>query len=208
MAWSDESSEISTSANPLKFRRQELNNLVASLLDLNASNCRLFDELLPVLKEDEDIAGLCLLLASVKDLPEKWLADLLDFALGHSEGSKLLDILLTIPYSDVVLLNHLRKRLSTKSTITFLQQLSDRLQDSHLSRSGDSKTRPDTSQIVDWISLVLDAHHHELLIAGSDQQVKSLIEKLGQLVTESVRLSHIWYAQLDLWLKLFIIILF
>lgn len=188
IAWHEEPSEIPTAGRSLNFRNEDVNKLAASLLDLNASNCRLFDELLPALKEQQDVDGMRLLLSSVKDLPEKWLADLLNFAMERGERAELLEVLLTVPYSDVVLLNHLRRKLTTKSTITFLQHLSERLEKCQLSRDDHvSSSQPNIGQLVDWISLVLDAHHHELLIAGSDKQVKQLIEKLGQQVTESVR---------------------
>lgn len=161
-----------------------------SLWESNACSGRIFDELLPSLKEDKDIDGICLLLSSVKDLPEKWQADLLNFSLEEtiSEGdsrSKMLEILLSISYSDVVLLNHIRRKLTTKSTIKLLEYLAQLLEDCKF--TGDTRTsKPDFSQLVDWISLILDAHHHELLIAGTDNQVKQLIKKLGQLVGESV----------------------
>jgi hypothetical protein len=176
----------------LKFRKTETNKLSNSLWESNACSSRIFDELLPFLKEDKDIDGICLLLSSVKDLPEKWLADLLNFSLEGTiaEGdsrSKMLEILLSISYSDVVLLNHIRRALTTKSTIKLLEHLAQLLKDCKF--SGDVGTiQPDFGQLVDWISLILDAHHHELLIAGTDDQVKQLIKQLGQLVGGSV--SH------------------
>ena len=50
----------------------------------------------------------------------------------------------------------------------------------------DDARQPDVTRIIDWISLILDAHHHELLIAGNDEHVKDLITNLEQLVSQSV----------------------
>lgn len=151
----------------------------------NASSCRFFDELLPSLKDDKDVKGIYLLLATVKDLPEKWLADLLNFALENGGSKDLLEILLSLSFSDVVLLSFLRKRLTTKSTISLLEDLALRLETCKWSQDV-QENKPSVNKVVDWISLVLDAHHHELLIAGSDAKVRKLIERLGQLVTDSV----------------------
>lgn len=40
------------------------------------------------------------------------------------------------------------------------------------------------NRIIDWISLILDAHHNELLVAGADPQVQDLINGLRRLVRE------------------------
>jgi len=179
----------SSSQNPLKFRKAEITDLAQSIWEAYASHSRLFDELVPPLKEDKDLDGIRLLLTSIKDLPEKWQADLLNFCLEQSaeevenHQTNLLKILLSTPYSDVVLLNQLRRKLTTKSTIKLLQHLADLLQ----VEVRDDSDLPTVSQIVDWISLVLDAHHHELLIAGNDDQVKQLVKRLHQLVSENYR---------------------
>jgi len=55
-----------------------------------------------------------------------------------------------------------------------------------MQKESDNTKQPGITQIVDWISLILDAHHHELLIAGNDEHVKQLITSLEQLVTQSV----------------------
>lgn len=187
LTWSENESVVVARSCPLNFRRGETTKLAQSLWASNASNCQLFDELLPVLKEDGDTIGICLLLSHVKDLPEKWLADLLNFALECGEEGGFLDVLLSLPYSDVCLLNHMRKKLTTKSTITLLENLSRCLETVQWTRDCQAPdSRPDINQVIDWISLVLDAHHHELLIASSDLKIKQLIEHLGRLVTESV----------------------
>lgn len=135
-------------------------------------------------------------MSSVKDLPERWLADLLNYSFDDDVDfeselrSRMLEILFSTSYSDVVLLNHLRRKLTTHSTIKLLEHLKNLLQNCRLTGSSESASdRPDLSQIVDWISLILDAHHHELLIAGSDDQVKHLISQLDHLVSESVSQS-------------------
>jgi len=128
VTWNKKSSIISDKPNPLKFQNQELNATATCLWESNACNSRFFDELLPVLKEENDIEGIFLLLSSINDLPEKWLADLLNFFLdlhSSSDHAKLLQILLSIPYSDVVLLKNLREKLSSKATISLLQHLSE-----------------------------------------------------------------------------------
>jgi len=177
----------SSSQNPLKFRKAEITDLAQTIWEAYASHSRLFDELVPPLKEDQDLDGIRLLLTCIKDLPEKWQADLLNFCLEQSteemesQQSNLLKILLSTPYSDVVLLNHLRRKLTTKSTIKLLEHLANLLE----VEIRDDSDLPTVSQIVDWISLVLDAHHHELLIAGNDVQVKQLVKRLHQLVSEN-----------------------
>lgn len=180
--------------NPLKFRKAEINQLADSLWQSDASFCRLFDELLPLLKEDNDVQGVCLLLSHVKDLPEKWQADLLNFFLRHSsehvdeQESQRLALLLSIPYSDVVLLSHLRKTLTTKSTLKLLRYLAALLQERQWLQEngggGGGEKTPEIDQIVDWISLILDAHHNELLIAGADVHVQQLVQQLSRLVAE------------------------
>lgn len=180
---------IDKKQTPPTFRREDINKLLLSLWESNASSSRLFDDIIPLLKEDKDPSGICLLLSSVKDLPERWLADLLNYSFDESVTrewsvtSRMLEILLSTSYSDVVLLNHLRRKLTTHSTIRLLEYLKELLQNCRLS----SSDGPDLSQIVDWISLILDAHHNELLIAGSNDQVKHLIAQLDQLIAESVR---------------------
>jgi len=180
-------SSMDATKNPLKFRKAEIMALVESSWEAYPSHNRLFDELVPLLKEDKDFDGIQLLLSCIKDLPEKWRADLLNFCLEQSaedieeNKSKLLQILLSTSYSDVVLLNHLRRKLTTESTIKLLQHLADLLQ----VEARDDSDRPTISQIVDWISLVLDAHHHELLIAGNDVQVQQLIKRLDAIIGEN-----------------------
>ena len=192
VVWGRPSCKTPVNPNPLKFRQAETSKLSDSLWESNSSSGRIFDELLPLLKEDQDIDGICLLLSAIKDLPEKWQADLLNFSLEESTAchqdkrSKMLEILLSISYSDVVLLNHLRRKLTTVSTIKLLKYLSELLKSCHWTKDETSTSKPDLSQVVDWISLILDAHHHELLIAGNDEEVKQLIKELSQLVGENV----------------------
>ena len=113
--------------NPLKFHKLELDNVASCLWESNACNARFFDELLPMLKEENDLKGISLLLTSIDDLPEKWLADLLHFSLDQPAplNNLVLEILLQISYSDVVLLKHLRDKLTTASTIKLLKHLSE-----------------------------------------------------------------------------------
>ena len=184
--------------NPLKFRKSEIDQLAESLWQSDASFCRLFDELLPLLKDDKDLDGICLLLSHVRDLPEKWQADLLNFFLRQSndqldsiyddeQQSQRLALLLSIPYSDVVLLTHLRKTLTTSCTLKLLRYLAALLQERQWlqqEENGDDDQFPKIDRIVDWISLVLDAHHNELLVASADVQVQSLIQQLNRMVTE------------------------
>lgn len=178
-------------SDSLSFRQHEINILLEQLWKSSVSNNCIFDELLPLLKEDEDIDGICSLLISVKDLPEKWQADLLNFSLEKidssdlKERSRILDILLSVPYSSVILLNCLRRILTTNSTVKLLEYLTELLKSSGWTKTS-GNNEPEVGQVVDWISLILDAHHHELLIAGNNENVKDLIKLLGQLVNEKV----------------------
>ena len=145
VSW-DATKVVSTTAksaprpSPLVFGKPSLTQLAETLWNSNPSHCRLFDELLPPLKEDGDLDGICLLVSRVKDLPERWQADLLNFTLeqpqfqrsgGCIDGkeARQLAILLSIPYSDVILLNHLRKKLTTEATIRLLEHLAKLLQE-------------------------------------------------------------------------------
>lgn len=192
--WGGALSETTENLNPLMFRSQDINKISEDLWESNAASNRIYNDLLPYLKEDKDIDGICLLLSSVKDLPEKWQADLLNFSFEENidcikKKSNMLRILLSIPYSDVVLLSHLRRNLSTNSTIKLLWYLAELLKSCRLVKDEAITSAPHLSQVVEWISLVLDAHHHELLIAGNDDKVKHLIKQLGQSVAESVSLT-------------------
>ena len=200
VSWDEkkEAPKVTPRTNNLTFRTAELTRQADSLCRSNAPNSRIFDELLPKLKEDGDVDRICVLLKRIKDLPEEWLADLLNFFLEQPQFDKVgrelntqraqqLAILLSTPYSDVVLLGYIRKKLVTKSTIKLLQHLSVLLQDCGLQQEteADNKpTGPNVNQIVDWIALILDAHHNELLIAGTDEEIRRLIDELKQLVKD------------------------
>ena len=91
VSWDEkkEAPKVTPRTNNLTFRTAELTRQADSLCRSNAPNSRIFDELLPKLKEDGDVDRICVLLKRIKDLPEEWLADLLNFFLEQPQFDKL-----------------------------------------------------------------------------------------------------------------------
>lgn len=173
--------------------------MAKALWESNAATPLLLDELLPALKEKKDLSAIRQILVQLKDLPEQWLADLLNYALeqikdyselgSHTDLANLLDILLSISYCDAILLNHIRRKLTITSTIKLLHHLHHLSEDVLWTADGTGSSKPNMHQIIDWISLILDAHHNELLVIGEDSEVQQLLRNLDRLITKNVSIS-------------------
>lgn len=163
--------------------------IVTDLMKEGCSEVEICGEIFPKLMEKQDISTISNCINVFTDIPEAVTINLLSFCLKQimktamnteisfeklgRRLSRLLDKILTIPYSDVLLLPHLRSGLKLDEVILFLQYLCYLL-----SEKGHDLPPLDSTQseekVMDWGCLVLDAHYQQLLLSKDAKIIEYL----------------------------------
>lgn len=89
----------------------------------------------------------------------------------------VIDQIISIKLNDVFMLDHLRK-LSLDEVLVMLKYLQNLLK--HHTYQNESVSM-DIARIVDWISMLLDAHFHQLIVT-KNEEVYTFLDKLHSLV--------------------------
>lgn len=147
-------------------------------------HCRMIEKLLPLLLETKAISELVWCIEHFTDIPERSLVQILLFSLENFTKTekqepyhKLLNAVLHAPFSDVCLMPSLHT-LPFHHTLTLLHHLAEEFE-------------ADVSEVklcnlVEWTSLLLDAHYQRYLLSG-DPQVLQLLRRIRGLVIDQVK---------------------
>lgn len=165
-----------------------LKSQVMDLIKEGWSESAICEEIFPKLIQKKDTKSILNSLDYFTDIPEKILLNILSYTLelvGKSSNNdiinnglqnqtgKLLDKILTVPYSDVLLLSELRTGLKFELALILLPYLCY-----ILSENGHSLPELDIVQsegkIIDWGCLVLDAHYQKFLLTKDAKLLENL----------------------------------
>ncbi|XP_065353383.1 nucleolar protein 11-like [Cloeon dipterum] len=192
LEWEDTPSEVTQLSVP-----QNLEATFSELLSQGLPENKISDILLPALMEKKDVASITHLLQSMKKVSEAVLAKLVsyclrgedqDFSDGHSDvddcsaslppesplmggRKRLLHLVLSKPFSAIKLLPEARRYISPPDAMLFIQHTAAQLCD-----GSDLVTDSEfiMNQMVQWISVLLDAHYQYCLLT-CDQQVTTVL---------------------------------
>jgi len=174
------------------------------------SDTAIQEMLIPNLMESNDILSIYWCLDTFKDLPEKLLVDLLTFALRspdkifvpvqngttdsiskannpYSRDSFLAKVL-SISYSSVSLLPHLKTGLTFDEVLKLLEYLMLKL--SEETNSLEDNPQPNDHQLYEWSCVLLDSHYQHYLLS-QDTYVLELFNKLNSILEEHVRIKDV-----------------
>jgi hypothetical protein len=148
------------------------------------SDCRMVEKLIPQLLETKAVPELIWCIRYFTDIPERSLVQILIFCLESAttvdkpaQYHKLLNAALHVPFSDVCLLPRLRA-VSFRLALSLLHYLTAQLEA--------QEPAVELRKLVDWISLLLDAHYQRCLLSG-DPQVLDLLHRIHKLVIDQVQ---------------------
>ncbi|KAH0947362.1 hypothetical protein HN011_007875 [Eciton burchellii] len=158
---------------------------------------------IPNLIESNDISSIYWCLDTFKDLPEKLLIDLLTFALKSPDKifvpmqngttnniskannpysrDNFLAKVLSISYSNVSLLPHLKTGLTFDEVLKLLEYLMLKL--SEETNSLEDNPQPNDHQLYEWFCVLLDSHYQHYLLS-QDTYVLELFNKLNSILEE------------------------
>lgn len=130
------------------------------------------EEIIPSLIEERNVDGLMEVIKYFKEIPEKYLVELLVFVLEVSDLSEsncdLLNLVLNLPFNDVLLIPHLRN-MEFNLTLQLLRYLCVVWGDDSLNTE---TIREDA--IINWGCNLLDAHYQKFLLSQDDSVIEIL----------------------------------
>jgi hypothetical protein len=143
------------------------------------------EKLLPQLLETKAVLELNWCIKHFTDIPEMSLVQILMFCMEgmvtdgkKAQYQKLLNATLHVPFSDVCILPSLRT-IPFHHVLTLLHYLTEELD------AGEPEV--ELHNLLDWASLLLDAHYQHCLLSG-DPQVLELLHRIRKLVIDQVKL--------------------
>lgn len=159
---------------------------------MTMSHCRMMEKLLPPLLEAKATSELNWCIKHFTDIPERSLVQILLFCLENVTKTekqepyhKLLNAVLHAPFSDVCLLPSLRTA-PFHHTLTLLHHLAEELE------ADESEVK--LCNLVEWTSLLLDAHYQRYLLSG-DPQVLELLCRIRGLVMDQVKVVRNMFSE-------------
>ncbi|XP_069688023.1 nucleolar protein 11-like isoform X1 [Periplaneta americana] len=156
-----------------------LKQQLQTLQDNGYPQSMMVQKLLPDLLETKSVTELHWCIKYFTDIPENSLVQMLQFCLDNGVDnsergpySELLIAILHTTFNDVCLLPYLRA-IPFSQAMTLLQYLCDEFDT--------DGSNVELSNVIDWTSLLLDAHYQRFVLSG-DPQVQTLLCKLRELV--------------------------
>ncbi|XP_012259127.2 nucleolar protein 11 [Athalia rosae] len=178
---------------------KELKKQLSMLVQDGLPESAIVEILIPPLVKSKDIKNIIWFLNNFGDIPEQLLVQLLSFCLTTSDDTFdsiqngftdspqivqptgrviLLNSILSVSYSDVCLLTHLKASLGFNEILILLNYLRhtlDASQEPATHHPGTSE--PTEEQLLDWASLLLDSHYQQYLLS-QDPKICTLLEQL------------------------------
>ncbi|XP_015510875.1 nucleolar protein 11 isoform X1 [Neodiprion lecontei] len=198
--WGSEVTEAVTFSDPMP---EEIKVQLSTLVKDGLPEAVILETLIPALIKSRDIRNIIWCLKNFRDVPEKLLINLLSFCLTTSDKSfdsdqngftdscvieplgraVFLNHILSVHYSDICLMSHLKTSLGFTEILSLLDYLThalDSTQEEHeLPQTGTSQ--PSEEQLLDWASLLLDSHYQQYLLS-QDPRICSLLQQLSSVL--------------------------
>lgn len=154
---------------------------------MTISHCRMVEKVIPQLLETKAVPELIWCIRYFTDIPERSLVQILTFCLEsiatvgkEAQFHKLFNATLHVPFSDVCLLPRLRT-VPFHHVLSLLHYLTAQLE-AH-------EPEVELCNLIEWASLLLDAHYQRCLLSG-DPQVLDLLHRIQKLVIDQVKFSR------------------
>ncbi|XP_071057378.1 nucleolar protein 11 [Onthophagus taurus] len=172
---------------PKRIKKKVKELFVQGLSEVDISN-----HLIPLYMENDEIECLKECLGYFKDLSEKCLVTLLIYFIqkelkeknefNNSPNFKLIDIILSTPISEVLIMPYLKREFDIATTLYLIQYISHLLsQDGHnLPKLDEMETE---KRLIEWGSMLLDANYQKFLLT-EDPNVKIVLSDFNEIVKD------------------------
>lgn len=147
-------------------------------------HCRIVQNLLPQLLKANAVSELNWCIKYFADIPESSLVQVILFCLENvtktdKQGPyhELLNTVLHAPFSDVCLLPSLRTA-PFHHALTLLHYLAEEIEA--------DEPEVEVYNLIEWASLLLDAHYQRYLLSG-DPQILKLLLRIRELIVNQVK---------------------
>lgn len=151
-------------------------------------------EIIPKMIEKQNIPNLLDSLKYFNEIPESLIVDLVVFVLNLDEKifgtSKkveiedcpiqplkrchLLNRIIALPYNDMLIMNYLRNKLQVSDSLKLLKYICILLNDNVLTLNEEKNQIESEIKIIEWGSVLLDAHYQKLLLSKDPNILKVL----------------------------------
>ncbi|XP_028131241.1 nucleolar protein 11 [Diabrotica virgifera virgifera] len=138
----------------------------------------IFEELLPEMIKQKDLDLLYLLLRNFSDIHEKYLVQILNYAL-EIKNSKLINTIIARSFSEVLILPYLRSDLSTDKVLELLEHIqSSWSKDIPLKGLNFVETH---TKFLEWSCVLIDANYQKIVLS-KDKVFLEMLSKIDELV--------------------------
>lgn len=191
---------IRISKNPLDSNcmSQQFELLAGQLERCGAGETEITERLIPLLLEGELTSDLIVTLRRYAHVSERALVRVIKYAINLPEPNDdendkedtvdLLNVVLSCTYEPSLIMPYIRNELNLNEVLYLLKYLYKIYQ----SGINSLEERPDTAlhfnedkQIIDWVTLLLDAHYQQICIS-KDSNVLDLIQNWQKIINECV----------------------
>ncbi|KAK0181686.1 hypothetical protein PV327_003951 [Microctonus hyperodae] len=196
--WQDAQLPPSSDKLSTKCVSHKIEKQINVLLNEGKSDAAILQVLIPQLIESKDVPSIIYCLENFNDLSEKLLIDLLLFGIRTHEKTFLskkndsdnninaitrnsfLDRLLSINFSDITVMSHLKSSLDFNEVLRFINYLINKL------NSADDVENimvPNETQLYKWTSLFIDSYYQHYLLS-QDPEVLEVLHKLKNILDD------------------------
>lgn len=182
-SWVAESTTADMCCQPNQQVPEAIKEELAALQADGCCQSVMVEKLIPQLLETKAVPELIWCIRYFTDIPERSLVQILIFCLESigtvdkpTQYRKLLNATLHVPFSDVCLLPRLRI-VPFHHALSLLHHLTAQFE-AH-------EPEVELHNLVEWASLLLDAHYQRCLLSG-DPQVLALLHRIHKLVNDQI----------------------
>lgn len=175
-----------------------LRKLCSDFFEQGWSESAIAEEILPQLIENHDLESINDILNYFTNIPESCIAKLLKYMLNRNEFKRdtfeslpegfqsnetceIINHILQLPYTDLFLLQYIRKELDLDDTLSLLNYIVYLFSENSLVSTNDCISFENV--LISWSNLILDANFIKILLS-KDNKISIVLNKFNELVKE------------------------
>ncbi|CAG9088657.1 unnamed protein product [Plutella xylostella] len=172
---------------------------VKSLVELGLTERAICSQVIPNLIDSKNNKKISKIIAQIKDIPESILVSLLSYIIKSAKAGEvdvtdktgfhvfctkaetqlsLLNNLFEIPFSDALLIPHLRNGLTLNDAMFLMTYISYLLVDSEKTFGPEYENK-----LIDWCTLIMDAFYQQYLMT-KDEKLTHVLENMRSIVVD------------------------